>query len=474
MGSKKYKNTLKFVGMASEQVTGSSYYIEWCGKKILLECGGSQTNNLERDFTTNSQQFKFKPKQLDYVFILHFHADHQFLVPRLVKEGFTGKIITPIKTFDIAKIMWEDSAHINLKDSEYLTKINGRKFAPIYEKEDVNNALNLLQEYKFGVEHKLDGNISFLFVPSQHIMSASQIALTLRGGSKTKRIIYTSDLGNTKFGKSIYCDKFVPLSHSDILIGETTYSSEDKSTRNKKDRDKDLEKIKSVVNQFVIENKRRVLIPCFALHRTQVMLKLLYDAFKDSTEDFNIVIDTPMGIKLTRLYSTLLTGKDKAEFEEILNWDKLKLLENYEDSRACIQSNTPCVVISASGMLNAGRSVSHLQSIIEDEKSCVLTCGYASPNTLSGIIKEGKQQKIKIGKEEYRNRVQLVQLTTMSSHMQYSELLDYYSSINCNSVYLVHGNEDRYKFAQTLEDKYRELNKTTQVFIGMKDFEVIL
>ena len=474
MGNKKYNNILKFVGMASEQVTGSSYYIEWQGKKILLECGGSQTNNLEKDFTTNSQQFKFKPKQLDYVFILHFHSDHQFLVPRLVKEGFKGKIITPIKTYDIAKIMWEDSAHINLKDSEYLSKINGKKYNPIYEKEDVDNALDLIREYKFGIEHKLDDNISFLFVPSQHIMSASQIALTLRDGSKSRRIIYTSDLGNTKFGKSLYCDKFVPLSFGDIVIGETTYCSEEKSTRSKKDRDKDLEKIKSVVNQFVIENKRRVLIPSFALHRTQVMLKLLYDAFKDSQEDFNIVIDTPMGIKLTKLYANLLTGKDKVEFEEILNWNKLKLLENYEDSRACIQSNTPCVVISASGMLTAGRSISHLQSIIEDEKSCVLTCGYASPNTLAGMIKDGKMQKIKIGKEEYKNKVQLVQLTTMSSHMQYSELINYYSNINCNTIYLVHGNNDRYEFAQTLEDKYRELNKTTKVFIGTKDFEVKL
>jgi len=198
------------------------------------------------------------------------------------------------------------------------------------------------------------------------------------------------------------------------------------------------------------------------------------DRFKDSKEDFNVVIDSPMAVKLTKLYSSLLTGRDKREYDEMLKWDKLKLLEDYEDSKACIQSNTPCVVISASGMLTAGRSISHLQSIIEDPRSCVLTCGYASPNKLAGIIKEAKEPIIKIGKEEYKNKVQLVQLTTMSSHMQHLDLLFYYSNINCQEIYLVHGNSDRYKFAQTLEDKYRELNKTTKVFIGMKDFEVVL
>lgn len=469
MGSKKPKNTLEFLGMASEEVTGSSYLINWCGKKILLECGGYQSNNIEKDYVINSRQFKFKPKELDYVIILHLHSDHLMLVPRLVKEGFNGKIMIPDKSYDIAKIMWEDSAHIIGKDSEYLSKSYGKKYKPIYEKEDVENTLNKLQEYKFGIKHKLCEEISFVLYPSQHIMSSAQIKLFLKDNNRTKTLVYTSDLGNTRFGKSIYCSDFVPIQCGDIVIGETTYCSKEKSIRGNKDREKDLEKLKSVINQFVIENKRRVLIPAFALHRSQTMLKLIYDEFKDCKEDFNVVIDTPMGVKITKLYASLLTGRDKRDYEKILEWDKLKLLENYDDSLACIQSNTPCVVISASGMLTAGRSISHLQSIIEDEKSCVLTCGYSSPNTLAGVIKEAKQPKIKIGKEEYKNKVQLVQLMTMSSHMQHIDLLSYYSSINCQEIYLVHGNSDRYDFAQTLEDEYRRLNKTTKVFIGMKD-----
>lgn len=469
MGSRKPKNTLEFLGMASEEVTGSSYLINWAGKRILLECGGYQSNNIEKDYVINSRQFKFKPKELDYFICLHLHADHGMLIPRLVKEGFNGTIILPDKSYDIAKIMWEDSAHIIGKDSEYLSKSYGKKYKPIYEKEDVDNTLDKVREYKFGIQHKLDDNVSFIFYPSQHIMSSAQIKLILKDNNKTKTFVYTSDLGNIRFGKSLYCTDFVPIQSSDITICETTYCSKEKSIRSIKDREKDLEKLKSVITQFVIDNKRRVLIPAFALHRTQTMLKMIYDLFKDSKDEFNIVIDTPMGVKITKLYANLLTGKDKREYEEMLKWDKLRLIEDYEDSKACVQSNTPCVIISASGMLTSGRSISHLQSIIEDEKSCVLTCGYSSPNTLAGIIKEAKQPVIKIGKEEYKNKVQLVQLITMSSHMQHMDLLEYYSSMNCREIYLVHGNSDRYEFAQTLEDEYRKLNKTTKVFIGIKD-----
>ena len=469
MGKKKYKNTLEFLGMASEQVTGSSYLINWQGYKILLECGGSQTNNVKEDYEVNSRQFKFKPKDLDFVMILHFHSDHIFLVPKLVKEGFVGKIITPNDSFDILKIMWEDSAHIISKDCDYLIKQYKKNYKPIYEKEDVLNTLHLIEECDFNKEIKLNDSVSFMLLPSQHIIRASQLILTLKDGSKVRKIGYSSDLGNTKFGSSLYCEDFIPIKSVDIMIGETTYCSKDKSTRNFKDRQKDLEKIKSVIDQFVIENKRKVLIPAFALHRCEIMLKLIYDIYKDSREDFDIVLDTPMGIKLTKLYYTLLKGKDKEEFGKILEWNKLKLAEEYDASRIVVESDRPTVIISASGMLTAGRSVSHLQSIIEDEKSCVLTCGYSSPNTLAGKIKEGKFDKIKIANEEFKNKVQLVQLTTMSSHMQYDELIEYYNNINCNSIYLVHGNEDRYKFASELQDKYGELNKTTKVWIGVKD-----
>lgn len=470
MSKTKNNNSLTFLGMASSEVTGSSYLIQWAGKKILVECGMHQTNNLEKDYCTNSRQFNFKPRELDYVFCLHLHADHIGLIPRLVAEGFKGGIIVPKNSIEIAKIMLEDSAHIIAKDCEYLNKCCEKKHKPIYEKEHALQAVNQMFEFEFGKLHQLSDNISFTFYQSQHIISSASVVFTLKDGNKTKKIGYTSDLGNTAFGSSLYCRDFMPIKNCDVLISESTYCSKEKSNSSPKVRAKDLEKIESTIKQFVIGNKKKVLIPCFALHRTQVMLKYIYDIFKDSTEDFDVVIDSPMAVKITELFPSLLTGKEKADFNKMLHWDRLHLLSEYDASKACLEASRPMVILSASGMLSAGRSISHLQSIIEDSESCVLFCGYASPNTLAGQLREGKEKVLKIAGKEFRNKVQLVSLMTMSSHMQHDQLLAYLSTVECNEVYLVHGNSSRYEFAQELEDEYRKNNRTTKVFIGEKDY----
>lgn len=472
MSKQKKKSKISFIGMAAEQVTGSMYLLETNGSKILIECGGSQTNNIEKDYQTNSRQFDFKARELDYVVLGHSHIDHIFLVPRLIKEGFNGRIIIPKGNYNIMKILWEDSAHIISKDCEYLNKSRTKKYQPIYEQTHVDMTMSMVDEYSFDKRFKLTDDISFEFYPSQHIMNSAQVMLYVKNGSKTSKILYTSDIGNIRYGKSNYTTEIKRVESADIVIGETTYCSEEKSARGAKDRERDLEKLKSVIDNYVIEKKSKVLLPVFANHRCQSMLKFIYDLYKDSGESFNVAIDSPMAIKITKEYSELLKGKEKREYDKMLEWDKLRFIDDFESSQACISSNIPMVVLSASGMMTAGRSIGHLQSIIEDPKSCVVICGYASPNTLSGKIKEGAQKEIEIGGKTYKNKVQLTSLVSMSSHMQYSELLDYYSSINCNSIYLVHGGEDRIKFAQTLEDKYRELNKTTKVYVGFKGFEI--
>jgi metallo-beta-lactamase family protein len=465
MGKHKIKSTIKFLGSATEGVTGSQYLVENSGKKILLECGGTQTNNIERDYQTNSRQFDFKPSELDYVFLMHMHTDHSLLIPKLVKEGFRGNIIVPKDSTSIIKIMLEDSAHIIGKDCEYLNKSRKKNYKPIYNKEDVEETLGLILEYDMKKKFKLDEFTSFEFYPSQHVMSSAQILLYLKNGTVTKKIHYTSDLGNIKFGKSVFTSDFVPVNNSFITIGECTYSAPERSVRDIKDREKDLEKLKSTIDQFVIENKSKILIPVFAFHRAQMMLKFIYDIYKDSSEDFDVVIDSPMAIKITNEFSKLLKGKERTEYKKMLDWKRLKFVDDYESSKACISSDKNMVVLSASGMLSSGRSINHLQGIIEDPNACVLLCGYASPSTLAGQIKEGTAKEITFGGKTYKNKVQLVQLRTMSSHMQYDELLDYYSDINTNQIYLVHANNTKYEFAQTLEDKCREKNKSTRVFV---------
>jgi metallo-beta-lactamase family protein len=464
---KKLKNSIEFLGFATQGVTGSSYLVNFEGKKILIECGGVQTNNLEKDYQSNSQQFRFKAKDLDYAIVNHGHIDHLMLIPKVVREGFEGKIIIPRGNKEIMKILLEDSAHIIEKDCEYLNKSRGKKYKPIYEKCDVEKTMSLVVEFDFENKYILDESIAFTFLPSQHIMNSAQLLLELKNKKKTTRVLYTSDLGNVKFGSSLYTTDLIKVEQADIVIGETTYCSEERSAKHFKERDRDIQVLKTIIDQFVIDNHSRVLIPVFANHRCQVMLKLIYDLYKDSEADFDVIIDSPMAIRITKYYSELLQGAEKRLYDEMLSWGRLKFIDGYDASVACIGDSRPKVILSASGMLSAGRATNHLAHIIEDSRSAVLLCGYASPNTLAGMIKDPRNATLKISGTDYKNKVQLYSLKTMSSHMQYSDLLDYYSSINCNEIYLVHGNSDKYKFAQVLQDRYSDELKSTKVFIPL-------
>lgn len=467
------ENFIKFLGHSSGDVTGSQFYIEWKGKKILLECGLTQANNIEKDWLDNSSNFKFKPSQLDYCFVGHLHGDHFLKVPKLYADGYRGSIVMPKNSKAVGKIMMDDCCRIIKKDCEFINKRYNRNYKPYFDESHVDMAHDAIIEYGYNEWFKLDENISFMFKPSQHIISASQLLLRLKDKNKHIDILYTSDLGNVKYGESLYASKFEPFNACNILIGESTYSSTKRSGKNK-DREKDLEKIKTCIDQFVITNKKQLLCPVFALSRCQQMLTHIYDMYKDSKEDFDVIIDSPMSCKITKEFLNIIDKKDKNKYSEILQWNRLKFVETWEESEAFIQSGRSAVILSASGMMNAGRVISHMSNIIEDEKCGILLCGYASPYTLAGVIKEGKKKYIRIGDKEYRNKAQLIELKSMSSHMQADDLLRYYSSIKCNSVYLVHGGEDRYELAENLQNEYNKNGKSTKVYIGERDYKLTL
>lgn len=471
MSKKKNEVKISFLGEATNCVTGSNILIEWKKTKILLECGLHQSNRLENDFMINSKNLPFKSSEIYAIFSMHNHIDHIGKISVVYKNNSNARLIAPDKTREVMKILLEDSAHISLKDAEYLSKTRNKKYKPIYEKEDVEKTMRKLEEYEIDTIHELTKDISFRFTPSQHIIGACQLELFFyEDNGNCKKLVYTSDLGNTSVGKKPYTWDFKPIENTDVFIGECTYSSP-KRSNGKKAREKDIQKLESVIRQFCGENKKKVLIPVFAQDRCQLMLKLIYDIFKDEKNlDFDVVIDSPMAIKVTREYINLLEGQEKKEYEKMLDWSRLKLVEEWKDSQLYIKEDKPMVVLSASGMLSAGRVISHFASIIEDEKSCIMTCGFSSPGTLASVIKEGKKKYIEVNGENYRNKVQLVQLKSLSSHMQYNELLSYYSNINgCKDLYLVHGNNDKYLFAQELQKRLKDKCKSTKVWIPIKN-----
>ena len=246
---------------------------------------------------------------------MHAHADHSARIPLLYARGCNAPLIVPKDTTEIFSNMTLDSAHIIERDSEYLSRIFARDIDPLYTAEDVHNTISHLQEYPIGEVIKLNDNISFKFVNSGHIIAGTQILLWLTSGNTTKKIIYTSDLGNDLLTKH-YVEPFEPLDQCDLLIGETTYGDPTRAVSNAVARKKDLEKLKTIIQQECIDQKHKVLIPVFALDRLPEILTELYLMYHDD-EDFRtpIVIDTPLGLAHLKTYFHILQG------------DKLDLLQ---------------------------------------------------------------------------------------------------------------------------------------------------
>lgn len=473
---KKDRIRVSFVGSNSEEVTGSCTHVRTKNEQILLECGLYQSCTTPlNDYKVNSAKLDFKPREIDFIFALHMHIDHIGRIPMLYAKGCTAKIIAPKGTYDIAKELLLDCAHINGKDADYIGKRAGKFIPPLFTDEDVFNCLEYWTEYDIEEKTRLSENIEFNFLPSGHILNSTQLELWIKDGSTTKKIGYTSDLGNVKIPK-YYTNTFKPIQNCNLLIGETTYSRKDRVS-SIKDRDKDLEKMENIIKHVCLGNRGKVLIPVFANDRCQNILTYLYDIFgEDDNFHVPIIVDSPMAIKITKLYENLIIDSDElAKFKRVLNWKNLSFAKEYKDSKCLMGSDKPMIILSCGGMLSAGRAVTWAGHLLGKNKNHIMFCGYSPENSLAGKIKKGKQKTVKIDGKNVSNKCDTTDLRSFSSHMQYDELLKYYSSVNCEKVALVHGNfQDKCEFAKDLQSEISKKNKTHKVVCVNKSTEIIL
>jgi len=475
MSKKTNKIRVRFIGGNSDDVTGSMILVEMQNYKILLECGLYQSNNIRDDYKVNNRRFEFKPSEIDYIFIAHGHIDHIGLLPRLYAEGCKAQVIAPIGTASLFSIMGIDSSFIMGKDIETLKRRYGINADPIYTAEDVSECLKYFDEYGFEDTIKLNDSISFRFIPSGHIINSAQIEIWLTEGNHTNKILYTSDLGNISIPKH-YVNKFKPVDHANIVIAESTYSDKSK-TATMKDREKDLEKIKSVIETVCIDNHHKVLIPIFSLDRSQNILTHLYDMFgHDSNFNIPILIDSPLTIQITNMYSSLLSGDELKKFEEVMRWKNIRFIKEYQESVGWQRNSEPAVVLSASGFMQAGRSRQWAKVLLPDSKNHILFVGYSSPESLAGKIKNCKSQKtISIDGKPIANRCNITSLVSFTSHIQNMDMLKYYSDINCEKVCLVHGEmKAKCEFGKELQEEISRKNKTARVVVVNKSTEILL
>lgn len=467
----KDKIQIQFVGEAASEVTGSCIWVKTPHVEFLIECGLYQSSgNILSEYKINNAPFKFKPKNISYVFGCHCHGDHILRIPLLFKRGMRAPVIMPAGSAPIAQILMEDSARIMACDALDLSKQYGREYAPIYTQDHVDMCMAHLREYPMGEIIQLDEYVKFRFVPSGHIMNAAQIEIFVTEGNITKTIAYTSDLGNTHI-KPYYANDFEPIHKANIFIGETTYGGEHRIATQRV-RNKDLQKLKSIVENTCQNDRGRVLIPCFANSRSQVMLTHLYDMFgEDPSFKVPVLFDTPMGVRVCEAYRRLLTGEDAEKWDKVLQWPNIKFITDPMESKAWQNDDSPAVIISSSGMLTHGRSRAYAKALLGDSRNVIAFCGFSVDNSLASIIKEGKVKTIKLGGKRVANRCRVVDLHSFTSHAQRDELLNYYSNVDCEKVLLVHGDmEGKREFAADLERELSKKDKTSKVVCVNKSY----
>ena len=471
LGKKKDKSngiSISFVDdVASEQVTGSLIYIKTNNHNLIIEAGLSQTNNLKNDYLTNNRKFKeFKPKHIDIVFALHNHADHILGIPRLFRDGCEGAVVTPTGSKIIQEIMYTDCVHINERDCELLNQQNGTKYKPIYDTYDVEKTLEHTIEKPANQKIYVDDSLSFKFIPSGHLLDSCQLLLYLTENNITKTILITSDIGSDKV-ENRYVGKLEYVDKADIVIGESTYGNRPELKVRNKERKNDYDKLKSVIDSQVRYLNGRVVIPVFAQSRAQVIATMIYELYKNEEWQPKVYIDSPLATKIFKAYEQLLSGEDKIIFDELLKWDKLVFTTDPLDSMALVESNEACVILSTAGMMQVGRIRKHIKKIIPNPNATILFCGYTSPDSLAGLIRDPKRRSVIIDQKEYPCRCSVYSLKSMSGHAMFETLISYYSSIECQKVILHHGDKEQKEIlAATLKRELEKKCKTTRVVVA--------
>ncbi len=446
---------LKFIG-ATESVTGSKHLvITNKGKQILLDCGlyqgmGAETDELNRHLGLN-------PEDIEAVVLSHAHIDHSGNLPYLVKEGFNGKIYCTEATFDVCEILLMDSAHIHENDVRFINKRrlknNLPPIKPLYSAKDAERCLKRFKPLPFNTEFFINDEISFHFSEVGHITGAAAINITSHEDDKNTKLTFTGDVGRYR---DLLLKAPQPFQQANYIICESTYG--DRLHDNNVDAE---QKLLDIVNRTCVVKKGKLIIPAFSLGRTQEVVYSL-DKFKNEglLPEIKIFVDSPLSTSATNIVRNHpeCFNADLREYiqndPDPFGFNNLKYIREASESKELNDLKEPCIIISASGMCDAGRVKHHLRNSIGDERNTVLMVGYCSPNTLGVKLMSGAKQ-VRIFGDFFDVNADIETIHSYSAHADYNELLKFLScqdKTKLKSVFLVHGEDDAKKvFKETLQ-----------------------
>ena len=462
------KIKISCVGGNAVDVSGSMTLIEFGQTKVLIEAGLYQSSDAKKDYLINARQLPFKPSDINYIIIGHIHADHTLLLPRLFSLGCRATVIVPKYTTRFLHHLLTDGAKICQRDSIHLSKIYGKAYPALYSEEDVENVINHIEEYELEKNVQIDKHIQVEFIPSGHIIQSAQISLTINFANCVKHLLFTSDLGNIAFPK-YYISKFQEAKKQyDIVFGESTYGLVDKKLT-RKHRRNDLANLKFIIDES-IKNNGKVIIPIFSLDRSQNIATMIYDIYKDDVNfKAKVIIDSPLAYKLTNEYVKTLNGDDLEKLQALLNWENFSFVSKYENHLSLLESSEPMVILAAPGFANLGRSQALIEACVSKAENAIVFCGYAPENSIAGRLKK-QNITITINKKQYKIKSKILIMETFSSHMQKADLLNYYSSLNCNTLVLVHGSKEaKESLSNDLTSLLEKNSKNTKVVSADKN-----
>lgn len=453
---------------ATRTVTGSLHYIQTNSRRFILDCGLYQGHRDEADTLNRINPVK-KLNELDYLFLSHAHIDHSGNIPTLVKSGFKGKIVTTHATADLISIMLLDSAYIQEKDIQYVNKKRRKKGLPpkepLYSKEDVEEALKHIEPISYNTWFKVSKDIRIIFHDAGHILGSAVILIEVHEDGKKKRLLFTGDLGRK--GLPIIRDPY-EVKNVDFLITETTYGG--RYHRPFKEVHAEL---RDLINT-TYRRRGKIIIPAFSVGRTQELVYEIENLYEEGVlPDIPIYVDSPLSVNVTEIFKKHPECYDKETLEIIANNDnpfgfgRLQYIKDVEESKRLNTMNEPCIIISASGMCEAGRILHHLKNSIGDGRNIVLIVGYQAEGTLGRRLVE-KRKVVKIFGDEYKRRANVIVLNEFSSHGDRNDLLMYAKNCGAKKVFCVHGDpEQMEEFVgglQAMSDKEAYIPERGDVF----------
>lgn len=423
----------------------------------------------------NNRKFKeFKPKDIDFIFITHNHGDHCLLNPKLYKEGCRAATIVTSGSKQVLKDMAYDCAQINERDILVINSQHNKNYSPLYGIEDVNKMLEYTLEKPINEKIYVNDELSFELIPSGHLLGSCQVKLYITIDGLTKTILVTGDLGN-KVIKNHFVGEYQQVDYADLVIGESTYGDRPDLKTGLKERKNDLEKFKSIIEMQIHELKGRVVIPSFAQSRLQQLVLMIYEMYKDSDWKPKVYVDSPLSVKIFEDYDECLDGEDKVLFDEMIQSNMFTFVKESEDSKALVESDEPCVILSTSGMCTVGRIRHHLKKCIPNPNTTILFVGFSTEGSLASLLKDNNRKTVTIDQKEYKCRCSSYSLKSMSGHAPFWQLVDDYTKINCQKLILHHGsNSAKETLKKALEKEYEKQCKSTRVVIANSSLKVSL